>query len=46
VNQDKLIRMLSDLAAPMEIVVTQLADFKEELGEMHSGIKFASFLNI
>jgi hypothetical protein len=38
--------MLNDLAAPMEIVVTQLADCKEELGEMHSGTNVASFLNI
>jgi hypothetical protein len=38
--------MLNDLAAPMEIVVTQLADVKEDLGQMHSGTNFASFLNI
>ncbi|KAH9203929.1 hypothetical protein DL95DRAFT_471950 [Leptodontidium sp. 2 PMI_412] len=38
-NQDKLVGLLNDLAAPMEIMAMQLTDVKDELGEMHSEMK-------
>ncbi|KAN0106705.1 hypothetical protein V8E51_009581 [Hyaloscypha variabilis] len=36
VNQDKLVGMLNDLTAPMEIMAMQLLDVKDKLGEISS----------
>jgi hypothetical protein len=36
-NQEKLVVMLNELAVPWEAVVTQLADVKGDLGEIHAG---------
>ncbi len=37
-NQHKLVGLLNDLAAPMEIMALQLMDVKDEIVQMHFGI--------
>lgn len=37
--------MLSDLAKPWDAVGMQLAEFKEELGEIHAGKIYISIVN-